>query len=197
MKKYISLKWAIIIFLFFSYVKDSVAQNVFGLKAGLSLSTWNASLNGTKLAIGMSPKILIGGFANHRFNEILSLQTEVNYQQMGVLMDKVNYQQNYITMPLLLSFDINKLIYVEGGAQMGYLMNAKSNFRDLKKDFKTTDLQVLFGVGYIFDSRREIELRYGMGLKNISNNNVFNMLSNDVKTEISNNALSIVFNYAF
>jgi hypothetical protein len=192
MKRYI---YILILIPLFTISKTN-AQNVFGVKAGLNFSSWNTSINGVKVNNTRSLKMMYGGFVNHRFSEKVSLQTELLYQQMGVVMDKVSYDQSYVYVPVILNFDINELV-LSTGFQVGKLLSAKSDFGNIQSKFNQFDYQFILGSSYVFSNHIELELRYGLGLNNIASKNVFNILNDQTKNEIKNNSIGVSLNYSF
>jgi hypothetical protein len=172
------------------------SQNAIGIKAGVNFPTWNTSINGIKANNSRSIKYQYGGFLFHRFGENISIQTEFLYQQMGVIMDRVSYDQTYFYVPLILIFDINDIKF-STGFQVGKLMNAKSDFGNIKPRFNPYDYQLLLGTSYVLSRNIELELRYGMGVNNIANKNVFNILNDNIQTEIKNNTIGLSLNYYF
>lgn len=177
-------------------ISKANAQNVFGVKAGLNFPSWNTSINGVKVNNTRSLKMMYGGFVNHRFSEKVSLQTELLYQQMGVVMDKVSYDQSYVYVPVFLNFDINELV-LSTGFQVGKLLSAKSDFGDIQSKFNQYDYQFILGSSYVFSNHVEIELRYGLGLNNIASKNVFNILNDKAQNDIKNNSIVVSLNYTF
>jgi hypothetical protein len=177
-------------------ISKANAQNVFGIKAGLNFPSWNTSLNGIKVNNTRTLKMLYGGFVNHRFSEKFSLQTEILYQQMGVVMDKISYDQSYVYIPVILNLDINELVF-STGFQVGKLLSAKSDFGNIQSKFNQYDYQFILGSSYVFSKHIELELRYGLGLNNIASKNVFNILNDLTKNEIKNNSIGVSLNYSF
>lgn len=184
-------KIIILIFFLFNVSLVSNAQIFYGLKGGINLPKWDASINGSNISSLRNNTFVFGGFINHRINDFLSVQTELLYQQKGVNLNKIIYNQDYLNIPVVLSFDISSVLFFETGAQYGYLLKAKNDFGDISNKFSKNDFQLLIGGGVVINKKIEIGIRYQNSLKNISTSNSFNFINNNMKTEIRNNELTL------
>ena len=74
----------------------SFSQEIaFGVKAGLSLS------NLTNSRLNVRPGLVIGGFANIRFNDYVALQPELQYAMQGGKYDDLTTKLDYIQIPVM------------------------------------------------------------------------------------------------
>ncbi|MEE9572231.1 MAG: porin family protein [Candidatus Neomarinimicrobiota bacterium] len=93
--------------------------------------------------------------------------------------DSIDININYFSIPILMKvYGVNNLLYVSGGFDIGYKLDASfkrigsGTEKDISDSFNDFDIAAIFGVGaqfniglfYIF-----IEGRYSQGLGNISN----------------------------
>jgi hypothetical protein len=94
---------------------------------------------------------------------------------------------------VVLKYAITKAVNLEAGPQIAFLMSAKSMGEDVKDAFKSTDFQLVFGGGINFTNKIQANVRYGIGMSNISvtNNSTF---GNGVTTKSS--ALTFGLSYS-
>jgi Outer membrane protein beta-barrel domain len=154
------------------------AQVKFGVKAGLN--GYNFSGDDTdgenfKTKIGFNA----GGFANIPVGEKFSVQPELIYSVEGAKIsegeDRVNYNMNYINIPVLVQFNSASGFYAEAGPQIGFLTSAKADTKiggvstdtDVKEFFKGTNFSAAIGLGYKLSSGLGFGARYNFGLGNI------------------------------
>ena len=125
-------------------VAISNAQNIkFGIKGGLNVSTISVSGN-KSVDLKTSPAIgfLIGGVAEFKLNEKISIQPELLYSThsgkqsykdffLGSI-QTYDYTQTVtlssISLPVMVKYNFTKNISIEAGPQIGYLLSARSNF---------------------------------------------------------------------
>ncbi|MBF4492719.1 PorT family protein [Flavobacterium sp. JLP] len=148
-------------------------QTRFGVKGGLNVTTfaggnyWDA-----KSLVGFQ----LGGFAEIKIIERLSIQPEVLFSTQGAKLEdsfgEFDTKLNYINVPVLAKFYITKQFTVEAGPQLGFLVSAKQEGNDVKDSFKSVDTGFNFGAGYNFTDNVSVGLRYTVGLSNIADYDV-------------------------
>jgi hypothetical protein len=163
MKKIILAAIAVMAFSF-----ANAQETRFGVKGGLNLTTfaggnyWDA-----KSLVGFH----VGGFAEIKIIERLSIQPEVLFSTQGAKLedglDDFDAKLNYINIPVLAKFYVTKQFTVEAGPQLGFLVSAKHESEDAKDLYKSVDLGFNFGVGYNFTENVGVGLRYTVGLSNV------------------------------
>jgi hypothetical protein len=83
----------------------------------------------------------------------------------------IKYQFNYISLPVMLRYNITEQFNIQAGPQLGFLMSAKvsdgDNSVDIKEFAKGTDFGAAFGVGGDF-GKFNAGARYYLGLSNIA-----------------------------
>jgi len=168
MKKIILSAIAVMAFAF-----SNAQETRFGIKGGLNITSfaggdyWDA-----KSLVGYQ----IGGFAEIKIIDRLSIQPEVLFSAQGARIDVGNSDSdiklNYINVPVLAKFYITKQFTAEAGPQLGFLVSAKNEGDDVKDNFKSVDTGFNFGVGYNFTDNFSVGARYTVGLANILDNNV-------------------------
>lgn len=94
---------------------------------------------------------------------------------------------------MVFKYAITKAVNIEAGPQIAFLISAKSMGEDVKDAFKSTDFQLVFGGGINFTKKIQANVRYGIGMSNISetNNSTF---GDGITTKSS--ALSIGLSYS-
>lgn len=92
----------------------SFSQEIaFGVKAGLSLS------NLTNSSLNVRPGLVIGGFANIRFNDYVALQPELQYAMQGGKYDDLTTKLDYIQIPVMVKGYMWKGLNIEAGIPHG------------------------------------------------------------------------------
>lgn len=144
----------------------------FGLKAGLNLSSINA--DGFKGKAG----IYGGIFANIPVGTSVSVQPEVLYNNAGAKvedMSDVKLNLDYISVPIMIQYNIIPELYLEAGPQFSVAINKEvktdAGSADVKDLFRNFDFGVGLGAGYYFTNNIGITARYTAGLIDISHNN--------------------------
>lgn len=140
----------------------------------------------------------VGAFVEWKFTEKFALQPELLFSMQGAKFEqsegddgfgnsystesKVNL--NYINVPIMVKFYPIPKLFIEAGPQVGFLMSAKSKDEtsvttggttvtesetvDVKDGFKSIDFGVNVGVGYEFTEMIYANLRYNIGLSDIT-----------------------------
>lgn len=142
----------------------------FGIKAGINAANFkiDPSYN-SKSRIGLH----LGALAHIHVAEHFALQPELMISGQGANYDGNNEDKfTYLNLPLLAQVMFGDGFRVETGPQAGLLLNAKSkkgnSESDIDNNFKKGDLAWTFGGGYLSHSGLGIDVRYNLGLSNIS-----------------------------
>lgn len=152
----------------------------FGVKAGLNASTltsggydWRAGFHGGLLAhIHVTPAF--------------SLQPEIMYSSQGAKYDIGNNQQvtrklNYINVPVLLQYNFNNGFRLQGGPQVGFLIDAKDKLGDVDintvntDNFNSVDFSIPLGISYLGYSGFGADVRYNLGITNVAEGSTTNV----------------------
>ncbi len=173
------MKKILLSILFVSFLGiNTYAQGVsFGIKAGLNIANQKFSNNGLSVTPTAIVGIHGGAYLTIMFSEHLGLQPELLYSAQGSKYSfsgsTVTTKINYITLPILLRYNVNDLISFHAGPQLGVVASAKSvsgsNSTDVKNQLKSTDLGLAFGGTIDLPIKLNITLRYILGLSNIDN----------------------------
>jgi hypothetical protein len=143
MKKFIVLSLFVALFL------NTKAQTSFGLKGGFNLASVKIAVAEAGISVSTKSKtsFVIGGYLNHPLTESLSIQPELLLQGMGFKFEGETLNSNYISLPVVFKYAITKAVNLEAGPQIAFLMSAKVMGEDVKDAFKSTDFQLVFGIG--------------------------------------------------
>ena len=139
----------------------------------------------------------VGGFVEIKFSEKFALQPELLFSTQGTKTessefdgdgfsssseDKINL--SYLNVPVMVKFYPIEKLFIEAGPQVGFLLSAKSKYEasytvggtttsesediDVKDFYKSIDFGMNVGVGYEFTDMIYANLRYNIGLSDIT-----------------------------
>lgn len=166
---------AILSVFFFSF---SHAQGFgVGVKVGTNINKIQGQSFKDEFTYGYSA----GAYADIKLGSKWSIQPEVLFNQVSAdtsdkFSDLVDFNSgkvsqiklNYLSIPLLLNYNISKGISLQAGPQYGILMSQDRDLlQDGKEAFKKGDFSMLAGLQLKFASIR-LYGRYAVGLNNIS-----------------------------
>lgn len=172
MKKVLSL------LAFFSLVAiGSYAQGVSGgLKLGLNLANQTFSGNGYVTSPSFRPSIHAGGYLTAMISSKLGVQPEILYSSQGTKSGSdYTVKLNYITIPVLVRFNITERFNVHAGPQIGILASAKqkiaSESSDIKDSVKGSDIGIAGGLGVDLPMGLNFGFRFVKGITNVNDEN--------------------------
>ncbi len=191
MKKLILSAIALMAFTF-----ANAQETRFGVKGGLNLS------NFTGASTDLRASFHVGGFAEIKVIERLAIQPELLYSSQGARyhVDGSSdsgraYKLDYINIPVLAKFYVTKEFTVEAGPQIGFLVSAKNEDRDIKDAFKGTDFGFNFGAGYNFTDNFSVGLRYTVGVSGLFDRDYNDFGSYYDSSKNSNLQLSLAYKF--
>jgi len=126
--------------------------------------------------------LYLGVYQNAYLNDFMSLRTGLTYNNLGAEIEgfKDPLIIHSINTPISLHFIFDQKIQVFGGLEIGanlfgkFPTNENSDNFDQSFDFSDNieflDLSALFGVGYIIADHIDINVKYNLGLTDISDN---------------------------
>jgi len=153
----------------------SFAQFHVGAKAGVNMT----KIDGQSFSESFDYGYHVGGFAEIGLGNKWALQPEVLFNQYNSKTTTEfsdiyqgesfkNVTLNYLSIPLLLSYTPSKLLSLQGGAQVGILMDKSKTLAKNGQDaFKNGDFSLLGGVQVNLGSFK-VSGRYFVGLNNIN-----------------------------
>ncbi len=170
----------ILLLLFFTiFTLSASSQTTYGLRAGINLANATISLDGWKLSPSGRAGINVGGFVNFSLKDKMSIQPELNFSQMGWKIEGVKERYNYLSMPVLIKYNIENLD-VFAGPQLSFHTSTKRIEKDeyslgdstsvdepeIKPDVKSTELAAIVGIDYTLMDKFIVGARYQAGLTN-------------------------------
>jgi len=185
------------------------AQEVrLGVKGGINFSSFSGdgfdAFGDTKGRTSFQ----LGGFAEIPVTGKFWIQPEVLYSGQGYDIqsnddaDDVEFQLDYINVPVMAKYYIVEGLYAEVGPQIGFNVKSEvdsdpddqdSGDFDLDDDaFNTVDFSVGFGTGYRFNNGFGVGARYNVGLSDVFNNEKLLF-----KSDAKNALLAITASYSF
>lgn len=151
---------------------SAFAQLNGGIKAGLNLADFGADAKDafdSKSRIGFH----VGGYLTFNLSDAISIQPEVLYNSVGAKSEgdgDVDIVVDYISIPVMLQYNVNESFNIQAGPQLGLLLSAKvkadGNSADFKDFMTGTDFGVNVGVGANF-GKLNATARYCLGLANV------------------------------
>jgi hypothetical protein len=200
------------------------AQDVkFGIKGGLNLSS--ATISGIDEPffgeISSRTSFHFGGVAVIKITDKFTFQPELLLNSLGVKFNLTetqpqyfydssnNIKLTYLSIPLIAKFNIFNGLYLEGGPQIGILVDAKnessvietsngftiseSGTKNAKDNFKSLDFGLNIGTSYNIENNMFFSARYYYGLSDL-----WKQASNtDLGLGYKNNCLQLSVGYMF
>lgn len=168
------MKNALLSFVFVVVASAAFAQVSGGIRLGMNLANQKIKTDGV-IVTGVSKVGFIGGlYLVANLSEKFGIQPELLFSGMGTTSaddSDIKNQFNYLSVPLMLRYNVTENVNFQAGPQLGFLMSAKitdgGNSVDFKEFFKGTDFGATFGAGVDF-SKFNAGIRYYLGLSNIA-----------------------------
>jgi len=147
----------------------------FGLKGGINLATLANHPNDPDWRLGWHAGLL----SHIHITPSFSLQPEVVYSSQGAEFKRfVNNQDlklklNYVNIPVLLQYNFNNGFRLQGGPQIGFLVNVADKVGDVelnsvsRDNFHTIDFSIPLGISYLSESGFGVDARYNLGVTNV------------------------------
>ncbi|MEQ9443746.1 MAG: porin family protein [Cyclobacteriaceae bacterium] len=194
-----------------------MAQVSVGLKAGGALA--NHVYKGIGLTSGGNGDNLkltyLGGlFVSVPISEKFIIQPEILYSDKGYRAGwtslsgaSTTYNRHnfhYISVPIMLQYRLLDKLTVELGPEIGYLLSASQNIEHMGSSpsdfpYKDLDIALNIGVGYSLSDRWNLNLRYNMGISDVSEDFTISVIGRDEPVLISNSTYncSLQFSVGF
>ena len=153
----------------------SFSQIGIGIKGGASINKLSGESFDQKFAFGYH----VGGFVTIKLGSKLALQPEVFFNQVNTdtssnfssvyQFNNINkVKLNYLSIPILLNYNVGKLITLQAGPQYSILMNQNVTlYQNGKNAFKNGDFAMVGGLQLNLVGLK-IYGRYVVGLNNIN-----------------------------
>ncbi len=153
-----------------------------GLRLGVKLGTSLNKVEGQSFNDGFDMSYHLGGFAEIDFNKKWGIQPEVlwnqtygrrsNFDNLYPMAVNPNGSEkiklNYLSIPILLRYNIGNIFTLNAGPQFGILLDEdKTLLNNGESAFKNGDFSLVLGGQLNFNFLR-VYGRYNIGLKNIN-----------------------------
>lgn len=189
---------ALALFAIFAAPTFSAAQGpAFGVKGGLNLTTLAVNeADDENARLGFNAGI----FARTMPSSPFGVQVELLYSTRGskssysgffdLVDQEVDFNLNYLELPVLASFRIGEIVDLQLGAYAAYLLSANistsgdlgSGREDLDRDnFRSVDYGIAGGVGFNLGPTAQVGVRYLHGLNNVADGDAAEFLLDDAK----------------
>jgi hypothetical protein len=172
----------LLIFCLGTYCAVNAQDPKYGLKAGINFATLTNT--GGELKVGFNG----GALAHIHLTPSFSLQPEVMYLTQGTKFSSSGDDKlllNYINIPLLLQYNFDNGFRLQGGPQLGFLIEAKRKIGNVEFDrnaeYKSIDFSVPLGVSYLGYSGFGADARYNLGVTNVSEASNANQRNNVIQ----------------
>jgi hypothetical protein len=179
MKKLIVTALAVIGITAMSFAQDGGGGIRLGAKVGANLN----KISGQSFSDGFDLAYHVGGFLEIDFNKRWGIQPEVLWSQSSTKRTSFNtlypsqinpfnteekVKLDYLSIPVLLRYNVGKVVTLNVGPQFGILLNQdKTLLQNGETAFKKGDFSMVAGAQLNFDFLR-IYGRYNIGLQNIN-----------------------------
>ncbi|MBQ0735383.1 porin family protein [Aquimarina celericrescens] len=155
MKKLFLLAIAVI-----GFTVSSNAQDIkLGVKGGVNF----ANVTGSDIDFDSRTGFHIGGVLQISVLETFAIQPEVLYSAQGAELGDIDFDIDYLNVPILAKLKFAKFLSVEAGPQLGFVVNEGDNVQDIE----SFDFSGAVGAGVEFGSFFG-QLRYNFGLTDIN-----------------------------
>jgi hypothetical protein len=177
MKKYVVF---LVSFFLIGVIAQAQAGFRLGVKAGANLS----QISGQSFNSGFDLSYHLGGFAEIDLTKKWGIQPELIWSQskttrtigfnsiyQNIITPGADQQikLDYILIPILLRYNVGKMVTLNAGPQFGILINQNNNWLvNGQNAFKNGDFSMVFG-GQLNLTALRIYGRYNIGLNNINN----------------------------
>ncbi len=174
----------------------SFAQTEYGIKAGLNISDvvmTNYVNPDMESALDLKLGIHGGVYVKGMLNERMGMAAELLYSDKGVK-GISNIHLHYITVPLVLYYQLTDHIFGELGPEPGYLFSTSSAYGSVSNTYNnkfdlSLDGGVLFNAGkFVF------EIRYGAGLFSVREPAAYTSMVKD-RIKYQNRVLQLSLGY--
>ncbi len=163
---------------FFLFSQNVFGQIELGVKGGFSL----VNLKGIAVNVApgefisfdnsIKPSFHFGGFGIYEITEKLNLQGEFIYFNKGAKSKEATLSLHYISIPVLVNYEVYDNLYLQGGPEIGFLMAARTKIGGTNFDLKgfynnAVDFTLNLGAKYQLNSELHIGMRYALGLSDL------------------------------
>jgi hypothetical protein len=142
-----------------------------GLKVGANFSNQKLSAQGESESLDSKVGFQVGGYLTSMISDKFGIQPELLYSGMGAKESDVNFNLSYLSVPVMLRYNVAENVNLQAGPQVGFLLSAKAKYEgeseDMKEMFNSIDFGAAFGLGLDF-GKINASARYYLGIANIA-----------------------------
>ncbi|NOS94292.1 MAG: PorT family protein [Cyclobacteriaceae bacterium] len=170
--------------IYFSLLISAVASSVafsqslsFGVRGGINIAKETASSGSTSVSSDSRVGLMLGTYLTVMTSDKFGIQPELVYSSFGgsasISGQTVSDSFNYLSVPVLLRYNLSENFNIHAGPQLGILLSATSsagsNSVDIKDQVNGVDFGGAFGLGADFGSFNA-GARYYLGFSNLIKN---------------------------
>ena len=150
------------------------AQEI-GIKAGANIANLRAAVDGDAESGDAAFDFHFGGYAEFELTDFVSFQPEILFSREGSKESEdgitLRILLNTIQVPLLFKFQVNELLNIHLGPQVGFILSSKlrldGNSFAVDEAFNTVTFGAVGGLGFDVGEKFEVGGRYNLGLTDI------------------------------
>lgn len=110
----------------------------------------------------------IGAYVNINLSESFGITPEILWTGQGAEFEDVEFNTDWVSVPVMLRFKPAPLISLEVGPQFSFLTNAELGGNDVKDQLKNNSFGLAMGAGVHFPLGINAGLRYILGFTNMN-----------------------------
>ena len=187
--------YAVIFVLLFPGIAE--AQTEFGIKGGMNISDivmTNYVNPDVESDLGLKLGIHGGIFISSIVNDQIGMAAELLYSNKGVKAIS-NINLHYMTLPLLVQYQLTDRILAEAGPELGYLFSAQSKHGNVSSTYNNK-FDLALDAGLCFNSAKLMfGLRYCVGLFSVREPMEYTGNSGDETIKYQNRVLQLSVGY--
>jgi hypothetical protein len=180
----------------FAFAPMAFSQISGGIRLGANIANQKYDADGISVSPDSKLGLLGGLYLTASLSDKIAIQPEIFFSSMGSKFDlfgeELKTKLSYISVPVLLRYNINENFNFQVGPQLGLLMSAKGeadgDSEDIKDGYKGIDFGAALGLGVDF-GKFNGGLRYVAGLSNVNDDD------SDGDLTLKNNTFQIFVGY--
>ncbi len=149
----------------------------FGLRGGINIAKESASSGSVSVSTDSKVGLMIGTYLTVMTSDKFGIQPELVYSSFGgsasVSGKTATDSYNYLSLPVMLRYNVSENISLQAGPQLGILLSATSSSGSISVDVKDQlngiDFGGAFGLGFDF-GKFNAGARYYLGFSNLIKN---------------------------
>jgi hypothetical protein len=189
--------------LLLSYAFCGNAQTLFGVKAGLNISSIHVvnlpkSFRGPEALAGFH----LGVYTRAKIDDRVFLYPELLYTQRGARDGDIKLKINYIELPIIFSYALIETLAIDGGASLAFRISAKAKADGASANLgslydKKIDLGINAGVRFQFSEKLSGTARYYFGALPIAKSVITDFGGNSYEMKEYNRSIQVGIAYQF